>query len=47
MKKLLMAGVLATALAFTVSASAALVPFEFAQNPADANCVVATFIKKT
>jgi hypothetical protein len=47
MKKLLLAGVLATALAFTVSASAALVPFEFAQNPADADCVEATYIKKT
>jgi len=47
MKKLLLAGVLATALAFTVSASAALVPFEFAQNQADAHCVEATFIKKT
>jgi hypothetical protein len=47
MKKLLIAGVLATALAFTVSASAALVPGVFAQNPGDLDCVEATFIKKT
>jgi len=45
MKKLLIAGVLATALAFSVSASAALVPGVF--DPGNTNCVEATFIKKT
>ena len=45
MKKLLIAGVLATALAFTVSASAALVPGVF--DPGNTGCVEATFIKKT
>lgn len=45
MKKLLIMGVLATALAFTVSASAALVPGVF--DPGNTNCVKATFIKKT
>src|SRR4029450_11232308 len=45
MKKLLIAGVLATALAFTVSASAALVPGVF--DPGKTGCVKATFIKKT
>ena len=45
MKKLLIAGVLATALAFTVSASAALVPGVF--DPGNTGCVKATFIKKT
>ncbi len=43
MKKLLIAGVMATALAFTVSASAALVPGVFGST----GCVEATFIKKT
>ena len=45
MKKLLIAGVLATALAFTVSASAALVPGVY--DPGKTGCVEATFIKKT
>ena len=45
MKKFLIAGVLATALAFTVSASAALVPGVF--DPGNTGCVEATFIKKT
>jgi hypothetical protein len=45
MKKLLIAGVLAAALAFTVSASAALVPGVF--DPGNTGCVKATFIKKT
>jgi hypothetical protein len=45
MKKLLIAGVLATALAFTVSASAAIVPGVF--DPGNTGCVEATFIKKT
>jgi hypothetical protein len=45
MKKLLLAGVLATALAFTVSASAALVPGVF--DPGNTGCVKATFVKKT
>jgi hypothetical protein len=45
MKKLLIAGVLATALAFTVSASAALVPGVY--DPGKTGCVVATFVKKT
>ena len=45
MKKLLIAGVLASALAFTVSASAALVPGVF--DPGNTGCVKATFIKKT
>jgi hypothetical protein len=45
MKKLLIAGVLATALAFTVSASAALVPGVF--DPGNTGCVKATYIKKT
>ena len=45
MKKLLIAGVLATALAFTVSASAALVPGVY--DPGNTGCVKATFIKKT
>jgi len=45
MKKLLIMGVLATALAFTVSASAAVVPGVF--DPDDTGCVKATFIKKT
>jgi hypothetical protein len=45
MKKLLIAGVLATALAFTVSASAALVPGVY--DPGNTDCVKATFIKKT
>jgi hypothetical protein len=45
MKKLLLAGVLATALVFTVSASAALVPGVF--DPGNTGCVEATFIKKT
>jgi hypothetical protein len=45
MKKLLIAGVLATALSFSVSASAALVPGVF--DPGNTNCVEATFIKKT
>jgi hypothetical protein len=45
MKKLLIAGVLATALVFTVSASAALVPGVY--DPGNTDCVKATFIKKT
>ena len=45
MKKLLIAGVLATALAFAVSASAALVPGVY--DPGNTGCVKATFIKKT
>ena len=45
MKKLLIAGVLATALVFTVSASAALVPGVY--DPGNTGCVKATFIKKT
>ena len=45
MKKLLIAGVLVTALAFTVSASAAVVPGVF--DPGNTGCVEATFIKKT
>jgi hypothetical protein len=45
MKKLLIAGVLATALAFTVSASAALVPGVF--DPGNTGCVKATFLKKS
>ena len=45
MKKLLITGVLATALAFTVSASAAVVPGVF--DPGNTGCVKATFIKKT
>jgi len=45
MKKLLLMGVLATALAFTVSASAAVVPGVF--DPGNTGCVEATFIKKT
>ena len=45
MKKLLVMGVVATALALTVSASAALVPGVF--DPGNTGCVEATFIKKT
>lgn len=45
MRKLLLAGVMATALAFTVSASAALVPGVF--DPGNTDCVEATFVKKT
>jgi hypothetical protein len=45
MRKLVLAGVLATALAFTVSASAALVPGVF--DPGNTGCVKATFVKKT
>ncbi len=45
MKKLMVAGVLAMALAFTVSASAALVPGVF--DPTSIGCVESTFIKKT
>ena len=45
MKKLLIAGVLAAALAFAVSASAALVPGVY--DPGNTGCVKATFIKKT
>ena len=45
MKKLLITGVLATALAFAVSASAAVVPGVF--DPGNTGCVKATFIKKT
>jgi hypothetical protein len=45
MKKLLIAGILATALTFAVSASAALVPGVF--DPGNTGCVEATFIKKT
>lgn len=45
MKKLLIAGILTTALAFTASASAALVPGVF--DPGNTGCVEATIIKKT
>ena len=45
MKKVLIAGVLAAALAFAVSASAALVPGVY--DPGNTGCVKATFIKKT
>jgi hypothetical protein len=45
MKKFLIAGVLATALAVAVSASAALVPGVF--DPGNTGCVKATYIKKT
>jgi len=45
MKKFLIAGALVTALAFTVSASAALVPGVF--DPGNTGCVKATYIKKT
>jgi hypothetical protein len=45
MKKLLIAGLLATARTFTVSASAALVPGVF--DPGNTGCVKATFIKNT
>ena len=45
MKKLLIAAVLATALAGTVSASAAVVPGVF--DPGNTGCVKATFLKKT
>jgi hypothetical protein len=45
MKKLIVMGVVATALAFTVSASAALVPGVF--DPGSTGCVKATFSKKT
>ena len=45
MKKLILSGVVAAALAFTVSASAALVPGVF--DPGNTGCVEATFIKKT
>jgi hypothetical protein len=45
MKKLLFAGVLASALAFAVSASAALVPGVF--DPGSTGCVKAAYIKKT
>jgi hypothetical protein len=45
MKKLIVAGVLTAALAFTVSASAALVPGVF--DPGNTGCVKATFVKKT
>ena len=45
MRKLLIAGILATALAFTVSASAALVPGVY--DPDNTGCVKATFVKKT
>jgi len=45
MRKLMVAGVLSMALAFTVSASAALVPGVF--DPGNTGCVKATFIKKT
>src|SRR4030095_9096262 len=45
MKKFLIAGVLATAFAFAVSASAALVPGVF--DPGNTGCVKATYIKKT
>ncbi len=44
MKKLILSGVVAAALAFTVSASAALVPGVF--DPGNTGCVEATFIKK-
>ena len=45
MKKLLIVGVLAAALAFATTASAALVPGVF--DPGNTGCVKATFIKKT
>jgi hypothetical protein len=45
MKKLLIAGLLATALAFAATSSAALVPGVF--DPGSTGCVKATFIKKT
>src|SRR6188472_4501532 len=45
MKKLLIAGVLATALTFAISASAALVPGVY--DPGSTGCVEAAFIKKT
>jgi hypothetical protein len=45
MKKLMVASVVALALAFAVSASAALVPGVF--DPGSTGCVEATFIKKT
>ena len=45
MKKVLLAGVLVTALAFTASASAALVPGVF--DPGNTGCVEATFVKRT
>jgi hypothetical protein len=45
MRKLLIAGVLVAAVAFTVSASAALVPGVF--DPGNTGCVKATYIKKT
>jgi hypothetical protein len=45
MKKLMLAGVVATALAFAVPASAALVPGVF--DPGNTGCVEATFVKKT
>ncbi len=45
MKRLIVAGIVATALVFTVSASAALVPGVF--DPTSIGCVEATFIKKT
>jgi len=45
MRKFLIAGVLATALAFAVSASAALVPGVF--DPGNTGCVKATYNKKT
>ena len=45
MKKLLVASVVVTVLAFTTSASAALVPGVF--DPGNTGCVEATFIKKT
>ncbi len=45
MKKLMVAGVVATALVFAVSASAALVPGVY--DPGNTGCVKATFVKKT
>src|SRR5262245_3226671 len=45
MKKLLVAAVLAATLAFTVTASAALVPGVF--DPGNTGCVKATFVKQT
>jgi hypothetical protein len=45
MRKLIVAGIVATALVFAVSASAALVPGVF--DPGNTGCVEATFIKKT
>ncbi len=45
MKKLMVAGVVVMALAFTVSASAALIPGVF--DPGSTGCVKATFSKKT